>query len=308
MYEKIEEAAKRIAGAAHQTPVITSRLLDECTGNSVYLKCENFQRAGAFKFRGAYNALAKLAPPEKARGVVTYSSGNHAQAIALAGQLLGVPRTVIAPKDAPAVKLQAAESYGAVIVLYDRSKESREEIAQRYVDKEGLKLIPPFDHEDIIAGQGTAAKELIEETGALDYLFVQCGGGGLLSGCAVAAKHLLPACKVYGVEPELADDAVRSFRSGILHRVDNPPTIADGLRTPQLGRLTFPLILRYVDDMISVSEEEIINTMRYLWTRTKIVVEPSGAVSLAPLLHHKLPIKGKRIGVILSGGNVEFPL
>jgi threonine dehydratase len=308
MYSKVIEASKRLAGAAHKTPVFSSRLLNEHSGNEIYLKCENFQRMGAFKFRGAYNALSNLTPEAKAKGVVTYSSGNHAQAIALAGKLLNVTTTVIVPNDAPAVKLKAAQGYGASIVLYDRETVDREDIAKQMIADHGYTLIPPFDHEDVIAGQGTAAMELLDEVGSLDYLFVQCGGGGLLSGCAAYTKNALPQCQVYGVEPETADDATKSFKTGTLHTAHNPPTIADGLRTPALGKLTFPLIRQYVDDMITVSDDEILSTMYYLWTRLKIVVEPSGAVSLAPLFHRKLPLQGKRVGVILSGGNVDVRL
>jgi len=308
MYSKVIEASKRLAGAAHKTPVFSSRLLNEHAGNEIYLKCENFQRMGAFKFRGAYNALSNLTPEAKAKGVVTYSSGNHAQAIALAGKLLKVATTVIVPNDAPAVKLKAAQGYGASIVLYDRETVAREDIAKQMIADHGYTLIPPFDHEDVIAGQGTAAMELLDEVGSLDYLFVQCGGGGLLSGCAAYTKNALPQCQVYGVEPDTADDATKSFKTGTLHTAHNPPTIADGLRTPALGKLTFPLIRQYVDDMITVSDDEILSTMYYLWTRLKIVVEPSGAVSLAPLFHRKLPLQGKRVGVILSGGNVDVRL
>lgn len=308
MYEKVIEASKRLAGAAHKTPVLSSRLLNEHCGNEIYLKCENFQRMGAFKFRGAYNALSNLTSEAKTKGVVTYSSGNHAQAIALAGKLLHIATTVIVPSDAPAVKLKAAQSYGANIVLYDREKVDREEIAKQMIVDHGFTLIPPFDHEDVIAGQGTAAMELIDEVGSLDYLFVQCGGGGLLSGCAAYTKHALPQCQVFGVEPETANDATKSFKTGTLHTVHNPPTVADGLRTPALGRLTFPLIRQYVDAMVTVSDDEILTTMYYLWTRLKIVVEPSGAVSLAPLFHKKLPLQGQKVGVILSGGNVDVRL
>lgn len=305
MYQKILAAAERLAGVAHRTPVLTSRLLDEHTGNRVFLKCENFQRIGAFKFRGAYNAISCLPEEARRRGVVTYSSGNHAQAIALAGKLLGVSTTVVVPSDAPSVKLAACKRYGATIVTYDRKKVAREAVAAELVAKYGLTLIPPYDHEDVVAGQGTAAKELLEDVGELDYLLVPCGGGGLLSGSAVSAKNIVPGCRVIGVEPELADDATRSFKTGVLHEVHDPPTIADGLRTKSLGSVTFPLVRRYVDDMVTVSEEEIVSTMYFLWTRLKIVVEPSGAVGLAPLFHRKLPIEGKRVGVIISGGNVD---
>lgn len=305
MFDQVLAAARRLEGVAHRTPVMTSRLLNEATGNTIFLKCENLQRMGAFKFRGAYNAVTALAPDARARGVVTYSSGNHAQAIALAGKLLGVAATVIMPADAPAVKFAAAKGYGADIVKYDKETTSRDTVAAELVAKHGYTFIPPFDHEAVVAGQGTAAKELIEDVGALDYVFAPCGGGGLLSGTAISAKHLLPACRVVGVEPELADDAVRSFKTGELHTVHNPPTVADGLRSSSLGKVTFPLVRKYVDEMVTVSEEEIIATMYYLWTRLKIVVEPSGAVGLAPLFHRKLPVAGRRVGVILSGGNVD---
>lgn len=308
MFEKVLAAAKRLEGVAHRTPVMTSRLLDEKTGNTIYLKCENFQRIGAFKFRGAFNAVSALSPEERKRGVVTYSSGNHAQAIALTGRMLQVPTTVVMPADAPAVKSAATKGYGATIVPYDRAKESREEVTKALMDKHGYTLIPPYDHEEVVAGQGTAARELIEEVGMLDYIFAACGGGGLLSGTAISTKHMLPGGRVIGVEPELADDATRSFKSGQLHTVHNPETIADGLRTPCLGKVTFPLVRQYVDDMVTVSEEEILSTMYFLWTRLKIVVEPSGAVSLAPLFHRKLPFEGKKVGIILSGGNVDVRL
>jgi len=305
MYEKVLAAAKRLEGVAHKTPVMTSRLLDEHTGNTVFLKCENFQRVGAFKFRGAYNAVSALPADARQKGIITFSSGNHGQAIALTGKLLNIPTTIVMPSDAPAVKFAATKAYGASIVPYDRAKVSREAVTLQLIDKYGYALIPPFDHEEVVAGQGTAAKELIEAVGELDYLFVQCGGGGLISGSAISSKHLLPQCQVIGVEPELADDATRSFKTGELQRIDNPQTIADGLRTPSLGKITFPLVRALVDDMVTVSENEIVTTMYYLWTRLKIVIEPSGAVSLAPLFHHTFPAQGKRIGVILSGGNVD---
>jgi len=292
---------------------MTSTMLNEYTGNKIFLKCENFQRMGAFKFRGAYNAmyLAKeRAAQDKDQGkelkVITYSSGNHAQAVALAGKILNVPVTVIMPDDAPAVKKEATAGYGAEIVSYDRHTVSREELARDYIAKHGFTLIPPFDSRDIVAGQATAVKELIEETGNLDYILTPCGGAGLLSGSAISAKQLLPQCRVIGVEPELADDAVRSFKTGILLSIRSPDTIADGLRTTSLGLVTFPLVQKYVDDILTVSEDEIISTMHFLWMRMKMVVEPSGAVGLAPVFHRKLPVEGKRIGVVLSGGNVDM--
>lgn len=308
MYREVLAAEKRLAGVAHQTPVLTSSLLNRHTGNEIYLKCENLQRIGAFKFRGAYNAVSCLTDEQKRQGVVTFSSGNHAQATALACQLQGIKAVVIMPVDAPAVKLAATSGYGAEIVTYDKNSESREQIAQELIKKHGYTLIPPFNHPQVIGGQGTAAKELIDEIGALDYLFVQCGGGGLLSGCAVIAKYLLPDCQVIGVEPELGDDATRSFKTGVLQTVHNPATIADGLRTACLGDITFPLIREYVDDMVTVPEQAILDTMYYLWTRLKIIAEPSGAVSLAPLFTKSLPLRNKKIGVIISGGNVDVRL
>ena len=306
MYKKVIAAANRLDGVAHRTPVLTSRTLNAMTGNSVFLKCENMQRMGAFKFRGAYNAISTLTDQERQQGVITYSSGNHAQAIALAGRELGVKTTVVVPSDAPKVKLTAAEGYGATLVLYDRQTEDREKVTHDLMNLYGYTLIPPFDHEQVIAGQGTVAKELLEDAGDLDILLVQCGGGGLLSGCAAYTKYAAPGCRVIGVEPALADDATRSFHSGTLQSVVNPQTIADGLRSASLGKITFPMLQHYVDDMITVSEMEIIRAMQFLWNRVKIIVEPSGAVSLAPLFSGKLAVSGKKVGVILSGGNVDL--
>lgn len=308
LYEGILSAVERLAGVAHRTPVLTSRSLDEVTGNTVFLKCENFQRMGAFKFRGAYNAISLLPPEMAKRGVVTFSSGNHAQAVALAGRLLGIRTTVVMPADAPVVKLAATRNYGAEVVTYDRETMDRETLTSRLVEEHGYTLIPPFDHPDVIAGQGTTARELIEDVYSLDELMVPCGGGGLLSGCAVYAKQALPKCRIIGVEPETADDATRSFRTGTLQKVRNPKTVADGLRTESLGSITFPTIQKNVDEMVTVSDQDIIDTMYYLWTRMKIVVEPSGATALAPLFKGHLPVRGKRIGVVLSGGNVDVRL
>src|SRR3989475_5377176 len=248
-YADVAAAAERLAGHAHRTPTMTSRTIDERTGAQVFFKCENFQRMGAFKFRGAYNAMSRLSSDERKRGVLAYSSGNHAQAVALAGKLLGVRVTIVMPADAPAVKLDATRGYGAEIVLYDKHKEVREEVAERVARERDLPVVPPFDHPHVIAGQGTAAKELIEDTGPLDYLFVPCSGGGLISGCAVAASHLAPGCKVIGREPEAGDDATRSVRTKTLQSWHNPDTIADGARTHALGRPTFPPAVRFVDDM-----------------------------------------------------------
>jgi threo-3-hydroxy-L-aspartate ammonia-lyase len=305
-YDDVKAAAGRLEGVAHRTPVATSRTLDARLGGRLFLKCENLQRAGAFKFRGAYNAIARLSPEERRRGVLTYSSGNHAQAISLAGRLLGASATIVMPVDAPAAKRRATEGYGARIVTYDPAKAKREEIAESLRREGNPVLIPPYDHADVIAGQGTAAKELFEEAGELDVLLVCCGGGGLLSGSALAARALRPRCRVIGVEPELADDATRSFKTGTLHTVTNPPTIADGARTPSLGTLTFPLVRQNVDDMVTVSDDDLVRAMRFVWERMKLVVEPTGVLGLAAALAGKVDVAGKRTGVIVSGGNVDL--
>ena len=304
-YDDIASAAEQIKGAAHRTPVATSRLLDAVCGNRMFLKCENLQRVGAFKFRGAYNAVSRLTDAERMRGVITHSSGNHAQALALVCQILGVHATIVMPQDAPPQKLAATRDYGAEVVIYDPQVATREAISHELAAQHGYVLIPPYDHPHIIAGQGTAAKELIEDAGELDYLFVPCGGGGLLSGCAVAAKHLSPGCTVIGVEPEAGDDATRSFKTGVLQTVHNPDTIADGARTPYLGQYTFPLVRQYVDDMLTVSDDDLIRAMHFVWTRLKLVVEPTGVLGLAAVFNHRHPVQGKRVGVILSGGNAD---
>jgi threonine dehydratase len=306
-FSDVEGAARQIAPAAHRTPVLTSHAVNARAGADLFFKCENLQRAGAFKFRGAYNALSRLSPDERRRGVVTFSSGNHAQAIALAGQVLDIPRVIVMPSDAPAVKRIATEGYGGEIVLYDRDGgEDREAIGQRLSRERGLTLIPPYDHPHIIAGQGTAARELIEEVDALDFLFVPCGGGGLLSGSAIAANAMTPGCKVIGVEPAAGDDAGRSFRTKQLQTVNNPKTVADGARTPSLGSLTFPLVLQHVSDMTSVDDRTLLNAMFYLWERMKIVVEPTGALGAAAAFQAGESIRGAHVGIILSGGNVDL--
>ncbi len=307
-FSDVESAAAQIRGVAHRTPVLTSRTIDERTGAEVFFKCENLQRGGAFKFRGAYNALSRLSPEERRRGVVTFSSGNHAQAIALAGRVLNIPRVIVMPSDAPDVKRVATAGYGGEVVLYDRDREDREEIGRRLAHDRGLTLVPPYDHAHIIAGQGTAARELIEDVGPLDFLLAPCGGGGLLSGTALAARAMAPSCKVVGVEPAAGDDATRTFRTKQLQTVHNPKTVADGARTPSLGTLTLPLVLHCVDDMTTVADPPLLKTMFYLWERMKIVVEPTGALAAAAVLENELPIAGKRVGVILSGGNVDLTL
>ena len=304
-YDDVASAAQLLAGHAHRTLVVTSNTVNERVRASVFFKCENLQRAGAFKFRGAYNALVRLQPEEKQKGVVAYSSGNHAQAIALAGQLLRVPALIVMPRNAPRVKADATRGYGAEVVFYDRG-ESREAIAGRIAAERGVTVIPSFDHPHIVAGQGTAAKELIEEAGPLDFLFVPCGGGGLLSGSAIAARHLAPEAKVIGVEPAAGDDATRSFRTRTLQTVSDPDTIADGARTSSLGAITFPLVLEYVSDMVTVTDDELLRSILFLWQRLKLVIEPTGALGAAAVLENKVDVRGARVGVILSGGNADF--
>lgn len=301
---EIEAAGHRLSGTANRTPVLTSRTLDDLVNSRVYCKCENFQRTGSFKFRGALNALTRSAVA--VGGVLTFSSGNHAQALALAGQLVDIPVTIVMPHNAPAIKRAATEGYGATVIPYDPSESVREALAQELSQERGLPIIPPYDHPDIMAGQGTCALELLLEQPDLDVLIAPVGGGGLLSGTAVAAKSQNPAIQVIGVEPEQADDAARSFRTGQLQTIRNPDTIADGARTPYLGRYTFPVIRAVADDIVTVSENAIIHAMRFLWERMKIIVEPTGALGLAALLSDAYKAPEARIGVILSGGNVDL--
>jgi threonine dehydratase len=305
-YSDLAAAHARIRAFAKRTPVLTSSTVDALTGAKVHFKCENFQRMGAFKFRGAYNALSQLSAEQKARGVVAFSSGNHAQAVALSGKLLGVPATIVMPTDAPKVKLEATRGYGAEVVSYDASNEDRQKIAEKLAAERGLTLIPPFDHPHILAGQGTAAKELFEDAGPFDVLMVPCGGGGLLSGCSIAAKHLSPKCKVIGVEPAAGDDGLRAFRSGKLETVPLPMTIADGARTTSLGKITFAIIQKNVDDFLTVTDEELLQTMFFLWERMKMLVEPTGALAACALLEKKIDAQGKKVGVVISGGNVDL--
>ena len=306
-YADVAAAAARLEGVAHRTPVATSTQFDALTGAQAFFKCENLQRMGAFKFRGAYNALSTLGAEERKRGVVAFSSGNHAQAVALAGKLLAIPATIVMPADAPAVKVAATRGYGAQVVFYDRARgENREEIARRITERNGATLVPPFDHPAVIAGQGTAAKELLEDVGPLDLLFVCCGGAGLLSGCAIAAHHLSPGIGMIGVEPAAGDDAARSLKTRTLQRVENPQTIADGARTESLGTITFPLVLRHVRDIITVTDAELVAAMSFLWERMKLVVEPTGALATAGVLSKAIDVRDRRVGIILSGGNVDL--
>ena len=303
-FTDIELAAARLKGVAHRTPVLTSRTLDARLGMQVFLKAENLQRMGAFKFRGGYNAVNVLTDAQRANGVVAFSSGNHAQAVALAAQLHGCRATIVMPHDAPALKLAATRGYGAEVVIYDRYKEDRAAIAQRLVDERGAALIPPFDHLPVMAGQGTAALELIEDVGALDALIVCAGGGGFLSGCTVAAKHLLPAIRVYGAEPERGNDMQQSLRSGRIVSIDVPRTICDGQQTQAIGREPWAVIQPLVTDVLTASDPAVVDAMRFAFERLKIVLEPSGACALATLMAHAAQFEGQRVGVTLSGGNI----
>ncbi len=305
-YEHVELAARRLKDVALRTPVMTSRTADAACDASLFFKCENLQRGGAFKFRGAFNALSALAERERRAGVVAYSSGNHAQAVALAGRMLGVAAAIVMPTDAPEAKVQATRGYGGEVVFYDRYGESREEISTRLARQRGLSIIPPYDHPDIIAGQGTAARELFEEVGALDALFVCLGGGGLLSGCALAARALSPSCRIIGVEPEAGNDAQQSFRSGKIVTIAPPRSIADGALTTHLGEHTFPLIRSLVSDIVTVSDAQLIETMRFFAERMKLVVEPTGCLAAAAVFSKQFHRPRERVGVIVSGGNVDL--
>lgn len=306
-FADVVAASERIAGVAHRAPVLTSSTANAELGAEVYFKCENFQRMGAFKFRGSYNALMKFSPAQRKAGVVAFSSGNHAQGIALSAKLLGIPATIVMPHDAPAAKVAATRGYGAQVVIYDRYKEDREQIGRDLAAKHGLTLIPPYDHEDVIAGQGTAAKELFEEVGLLDYVFAPLGGGGLLSGTALSTRALSPGAKLYGVEPEAGNDGQQSFRSGSIVHIETPKTIADGAQTQHLGKLTFPIIQRDVDDILTASDEQLRAEMRFFAERTKMVVEPTGCLGLAAARAMKTQLQGKRVGIIISGGNIDIP-
>lgn len=305
-YGDVAAAHDRIREAAHHTPVLTSRTADAMTGAQLFFKAENFQRMGAFKFRGAYNAISQFTAEQKRGGVLAFSSGNHAQAIALAARELGVAAVILMPQDAPQMKIDATRGYGAEVVLFDRYKEDREALATRLATERGMTLIPPYDHPHVMAGQGTAAKELIEDVGTLDILVVCLGGGGLLSGCAVAARALNPNIAIYGVEPEAGNDGQQSFRSGKIVHIETPRTIADGAQTQHLGNYTFPVIRSLVDDILTVTDDELVQTMKFFASRMKIVVEPTGCLAAAAVLQGKLDVKGKRVGIILSGGNVDM--
>lgn len=303
-FADIQAAAARIKGVAHRTPVLTSRTLDAMLGMQVLMKAENLQRMGAFKFRGGYNSVNVLSDAERSRGVVAFSSGNHAQAVALAAQLHGCSATIVMPSDAPALKITATRGYGAEVVLYDRYKEDRAVIARRIGAERGSVLIPPFDHLPVMAGQGTAALELIEDVGELDALIVCAGGGGFLSGCTIAAKHLLPGIEVYGAEPERGNDMQQSLREGRIVQIDVPRTICDGQQTQAVGHHPFEVIQAHVKDILTVGDPGVVDAMRFAFERMKVVLEPSGACALAALMVHAERFRGKRVGVTLSGGNI----
>jgi threonine dehydratase len=304
-YQDIVSAAHRLDGVAHRTPVLTSRQADLQADATLFFKCENFQRVGAFKFRGAYNAISCLTDAQRASGVVAFSSGNHAQGMALAARMLGVKVTIVMPTDAPAMKLAATRAYGAEVILYDRKREDREAIAARLASERGVAVIPAYDHPDVIAGQGTAVKELIEEVGQLDYLFVPVGGGGLLSGSAIAAAALSPGCVVIGVEPQAGNDAQRSLRSGEIVHIPVPDTIADGAQTQHIGKLVLPILQACVKDIITVSDDQLRTQMRFFVERMKIVVEPAGSLAAAAVMHRLVDVSGLRVGIVASGGNVD---
>jgi threonine dehydratase len=305
-YDDVTAAAARLEGHAHRTPVLQSTTANERWGAQFFFKCENFQRMGAFKFRGAFNALSKFDAAQRKGGVIAFSSGNHAQAIALSARLLSMPAVIVMPKDAPAAKVAATKGYGAEVVLYDRFTEDREALTKRLAQERGMTMIPPYDHPDVLAGQGTAVKELIEETGPLDHLFVCLGGGGLLSGSALSARALSPECKVYGVEPEAGNDGQQSFRTGKIVHIPTPQTIADGAQTQHLGEYTFGIIRRDVDDIFTVTDEQLVDAMRFFAERMKMVVEPTGCLAFAGAIAAGKAIAGQRVGIVISGGNVDL--
>ena len=305
-FDDVAAAAQRLAGHAHRTPVLRSRTADALLGAEVFSKCENLQRAGAFKFRGAFNALSRFSAEQRRRGVVAFSSGNHAQAIALSGRMLGIPAAIVMPHDAPAAKVDATRAYGAEVIRFDRYSEDREAIGRRLAEQRGMTLIPPYDHAHVIAGQGTATKELIDEVGPLDDLFVCLGGGGLLSGAALAVRALSPACRLHGVEPEAGNDAQQSLARGEIVHIETPQTIADGAQTQHLGELTFAIIRRDVDDIVTASDAQLVEAMRFFAERMKLVVEPTGCLGLAGARHAGVPLQRRRVGIVVSGGNIDL--
>ncbi|MES2973564.1 MAG: threo-3-hydroxy-L-aspartate ammonia-lyase [Pseudomonadota bacterium] len=305
-YDDVAAAAGRLQGHAHRTPVMRSTTADEMLGAQLFFKCENYQRMGAFKFRGAFNALSRFTDAQRKGGVITFSSGNHAQAIALSARMLGMPAVIVMPHDAPKAKKAATVGYGAEVISYDRFTQDREALTRQLSEERGMTLIPPYDHPDVMAGQGTAAKELFEDVGELDYFFVCLGGGGLLSGCALATRALSPNCRIYGVEPEAGNDGQQSFRSGSIVNIPTPKTIADGAQTQHLGNYTFGVIRRDVTDILTATDAQLVEAMKFFAERMKMVVEPTGCLGFAAARHAGLPIQGKRVGVLVSGGNVDL--
>ena len=305
-FADVQAAAQRLQGVAHRTPVLHSSTLNKQLGAEVFFKCENFQRMGAFKFRGGYNALSQFTPEQAKRGALAFSSGNHAQAVALSARILGMPAVIVMPEDAPAAKLDATRGYGAEVITFNRFTEDREAISQRIAQERGMTLVPPYNHRDVIAGQGTSAMELLSDVPNLDYLFVCLGGGGLLSGCLLAAKAMAPQCKVYGVEPEAGNDAQQSLRKGEIVKIPTPQTLADGAQTQAIGDLTFAIIRRDVTDIVTASDAQLVDCMRFYAERMKMVVEPTGALSLAGARFAGLDLRGARVGVLISGGNVDL--
>jgi threo-3-hydroxy-L-aspartate ammonia-lyase len=305
-HEDVLAAARRLQGHAHKTPVLRSATADARLGAQLFFKCENLQRMGAFKFRGAFNAISQFDERQRQAGVITFSSGNHAQAIALSARILGVPATILMPLDAPQAKIAATRGYGGEVILFDRYQQDREALGAQLAAQRGLTLIPPYDHPHVMAGQGTAAQELLEEVGTLDYLLVPCGGGGLLSGSALAVRALAPKCKLYGVEPEAGNDGQQSLRKGEIVNIATPSTIADGAQTQHLGRFTFEVIRRDVDDILTATDPQLVEAMKFFAERMKIIVEPTGCLGFAAACHAGLPLQGRRVGVILSGGNVDL--
>ena len=305
-YDDVAAAAHRLKGMAHRTPVLRSSTADERLGAQLFFKCENLQRTGAFKFRGAFNTLAQFTDEQRERGVLAFSAGNHAQAIALSARLLDMPAAIAMPEDAPASKMAATRQYGAQVATYNRYTEDREAISRRLALERGMTLVPPFDHPHVIAGQGTAAKELFEEVPDLDYLFVCVGGGGLMAGSLLAAEALAPQCRVVGVEPAAGNDGQQSFKAGHVVQIPTPHTIADGAQTQALGQLTFPIIQRLADDMVTATDEQLVESLRFFAERMKIVVEPTGALAFAGAQHGNVDIHGARVGILISGGNVDL--
>lgn len=305
-FDDLRAAAQRLKGIAHATPVLRSTSADESTGAQLFFKCENLQRTGAFKFRGAYNTLAQFTPEQRERGVLAFSAGNHAQAIALSARLLDMPAVIVMPEDAPASKMAATREYGAQVVTYNRYTEDREGISRRLAQERGMTLVPPFDHPHVVAGQGTAAMELLHEVPGLDYLFVCVGGGGLLAGSTLAAQAMAPGCRLVGVEPEAGNDGQQSFKAGHIVQIPTPHTIADGAQTQALGQLTFPIIAQGVEDMVTATDEQLVQALRFFAERMKMVVEPTGALAFAGVRNGGVDVRGKRVGVLISGGNVDL--